>query len=159
MAAVLATRSSRWGRRPAPGTSWRPGSEPSLAPRTRTPLPGSLDLRCEEGGGFYQDLALGLQLLHLPAQPLQLLALLRRQAVLAHTVVALGLLDPVPHRLAGHPELAADLVGVPAGTHQGYGLASELRRIRGLAPRHLDILLHKRSGVHETGRTPPGGGA
>jgi len=49
-----------------------------------------------------------LELAHLPAELAQLIALLRRQAVVALTAIELVLLEPDPKRLTADAELAGD---------------------------------------------------
>src|SRR2546422_4302794 len=51
MPGVIATRSTRWRRLPALGTSWPPGSAPSARQRTGTPLRDPAGLLGEEGAG------------------------------------------------------------------------------------------------------------
>src|SRR5256886_15477515 len=76
MPGVIATRSTRWRRLPALGTSWPPGSAPSARQRTGTPLRDPAGLLGEEGAGFYQDLPLLLEDPDPPAQAGGVLALL-----------------------------------------------------------------------------------
>src|SRR2546425_13275287 len=68
MPGVIATRSTRWRRLPALGTSWPPGSAPSARQRTGTSLRDPAGLLGEEGAGFYQDLPLLLEDPDPPAQ-------------------------------------------------------------------------------------------
>src|SRR5256885_16750523 len=83
MPGVIATRSTRWRRLPALGTSWPPGSAPSARQRTGTPLRDPAGLLGEEGAGFYQDLPLLLEDPDPPAQAGEVLALLGGGALFA----------------------------------------------------------------------------
>src|SRR3989442_11728081 len=98
MPGVIATRSTRWRRLPALGTSWPPGSAPSARQRTGTPLRDPAGLLGEEGAGFYQDLPLLLEDPDPPAQAGELLALLGGEPLFA-AGVDVGLAGPGPERL------------------------------------------------------------
>src|SRR2546422_1570946 len=105
MPGVIATRSTRWRRLPALGTSWPPGSAPSARQRTGTPLRDPAGLLGEEGAGFYQDLPLLLEDPDPPAQAGELLALLRGEPpVTAGGDV--GLAGPRPERPAPYAPVA-----------------------------------------------------
>src|SRR5215469_5053768 len=138
----VATRGTRWGRRPAPGTWWRWRGRPSLAPRTRTPLPARPGLPgCEEGRGFSEDLPLLPEHPILTPQPPQFLLLTAGQALPA-ALVDIRLTHPVAQRLVGHPQILGDLgQGLVTGPDQAHRLGPEGRRVGRSRSRH---------------RTPPG---
>src|SRR3989442_15621685 len=102
MPGVIATRSTRWRRLPALGTSWPPGSAPSARQRTGTPLRDPAGLLGEEGAGFYQDLPLLLEDPDPPAQAGELLALLGGEPPFS-AGVAVGPAGPRPDRLGRYP--------------------------------------------------------
>jgi len=86
-----------------------------------------------------QDVALGLQLSHLPAQAGEFLALGRRQALLAGqrlAAVTRVLRDPVGDALSGGAELTRQLRRRPAGAGELDDLLAKFRRIRRLGPGH-----------------------
>ena len=64
-AGVLRTRRSRSGRRPAPCTMSARGSGPDALSGIRTPRRNRIGLLSEPGCGFFQNLFLGLEVLHL----------------------------------------------------------------------------------------------
>src|SRR5438128_6936361 len=107
------TRSTRWRRPPARGTAWRSDAWPGRSSRTRILRRDRAGLPSEPGRGFFQDLPLLAEDLVLTTEALQLLPLLGRQAVLAATVVAIGLRDPVADRLCRRLELLRQLFRVP----------------------------------------------
>src|SRR2546427_4318072 len=108
MPGVIATRSTRWRRLPALGTSWPPGSAPSARQRTGTPLRDPAGLLGEEGAGFYQDLPLLLEDPDPPTQAGELLAPLRGEPLFPARL-DVGPAGTGPERLgpyaggAGHP--------------------------------------------------------
>src|SRR5215467_15638986 len=111
------THSTRWRRRPARGTAWRSDARPGGFSRTRILGRDRAGLPSEPGRGFFQDVALLAQRLHLTPEAAQLLALLGGQTVLAAAVVAIGLGDPVADRLAVGSNFSASSSGArPART-------------------------------------------
>src|SRR2546427_8921077 len=103
MPGVIATRSTRWRRLPALGTSWPPGSAPSARQRTGTPLRDPAGLLGEEGAGFYQDLPLLLEDPDPPAQAGEVPALLGGEPPFPARLDA-RLAGPSPERLHRYPE-------------------------------------------------------
>src|SRR6266516_1553544 len=159
MGPVVATRSTRWWRPPAPGTSWPPHDRPSVRPRSETPLRGRSGLLGEEGRRFFQDVALLLERANASAQTDELIAFLGGKTVGATALVEVGLLHPDPKRLDAHSKIAGHRGGVVAFLlYQPDRLSSELRRVRrSRSPSHVDSLLGKFSklaGVHESGSSP-----
>src|SRR5262249_60368197 len=75
-AAEPATRSTRWRRRPAPGTRWPRGASPGAPSRTRIPGRERVGLPGEPGRGFSEDVPLFAEDLDLPAQPTHFFPLL-----------------------------------------------------------------------------------
>jgi len=88
---------------------------------------------------LFQNITLHLERPDPPAQLPQLDLLITAQTR-GTARVDLGLLDPVTQRLLGHAEIASDLPQRPtAETNQLNGLPPELRRIRRLRLRHLNL--------------------
>src|SRR5438132_1396972 len=86
-----------------------------------------------------------------PAKPS---ARFRGQAILAMTVIALGLGNPVADRLRRRLELLRQLFRVPPGSHHLNEPSLELRRVRWSGFGHRDLLFPRKGfGVHETGGT------
>src|SRR5881392_626644 len=93
----------------------------------------------EESRCLLQDLPLLLEDPHLPAQPAQLLPLLRHQA-LTLAAIDLCLTRPAPQPLSRDPELARDLHDrLAARAYEPHRLLAELRRTRRSRPRHLAL--------------------
>src|SRR3990170_6194613 len=131
----VAQAQSRWGRRPARGTSWSPGSSPSPAPQTGTPSPGPVGLLREEGRGFFQDLPLRLEDLDPAAQLDELGALIAAQRAARWS--GLVLTDPDPERLVGEPEIHGDLAKrLARRPGEPHGLGLELGRERASGRSH-----------------------
>src|SRR3989454_11986308 len=148
------TRSTRWRRPPARGTAWRSDAWPGGSSRTRILRWDRAGLPSEPGRGFFQNLPLLAEDLVLAPEPPQLLALFRGQAILAMTVIAIGLGNPVADRLRRRLELLRQLFRVPPGSHHLNEPPFELRRVRGMGFGHRELLFpRKGSGVHETGGT------
>src|SRR5205823_9562277 len=100
----------------------------------------------------------------LTTQPRQLLTLIGRQAVRALALIPLGLLDPVTQRHIPDPKILRDLPPrLTRDANELDRLPTELLWIRRSGPRHFSpprpVFRPKRSGVLETGGTPPGSGA
>src|SRR4051795_10482427 len=129
MAPGSPTRSSPSATRRAAGSSQRPGCWPSPPRSSGRPSPG-LGLRCEEGRGSFEQVALLLQARVLPAQPPQLVTLVARRAVVALVAIALVLAAPVAQRLLRHAE-ALRQARRAAGAQHLHRLATELRRVCG----------------------------
>src|SRR5262249_31942786 len=111
-------------------------------------------LPSEPGRGFFQDVPLLAERLHLAPEAAQLLALLGGQTVLAVAVVTIGLRDPVADRLRRRLRLLRPLFRVAPGSHELNEPPLELRRVRGTGLGHRELLFpRKGSGVHETGGT------
>jgi hypothetical protein len=104
--------------------------------------------------GFCQYLALLAQPPILTAQPPQLLALQRRQTVIAPALVAIGLGHPVANRLCRRFKLPSELFRVTPGSNQLYHLPAKSRRIGTTSLTHRVHLLLKGLRVHEIGSTP-----
>src|SRR5437879_4153672 len=157
MPGVIATRSTRWRRLPALGTSWPPGSAPSARQRTGTPLRDPAGLLGEEGAGFYQDLPLLLEDPDPPAQAGELLALLGGEPLFA-AGVDVGLAGPGPERLDRYAEVAGHSGEGPSISDQSDRFSSKLRRVgRSRPASHADSLpgkTPKPEGLHESGSTP-----
>src|SRR3954463_13864760 len=92
-----------------PGRHW-----PSPLRSTGRPSPG-LGLRCEEGRGSFEQIALLLEADVLAAQPAQLFTLIRYEAVIALVAVALVLPAPVPERLLRDAQALGELARRAAG--------------------------------------------
>ena len=114
----LATRSTRWWRPPAAGTSWRRDTWPGWLSRTRRPGRDRAGLPSEPGRGFCQYLAFLAQPAVLAPEPSQLLALGTGQAVMRAALVTVGLADPVADRLGGWLELPSQLLRRAARANQ-----------------------------------------
>ena len=99
-------------------------------------------LRCEEGRGFFQDLALLDQDPVLAAQLPELVALLAGQPVLALPAIELGLLAPVAQGLGRDAQfLRDDRERSARGALQLDRVGSELSRIRfATLDSHADLL-------------------
>src|SRR5262245_33470408 len=152
------TRSTRWRRRPARGTAWRSDARPGGFSRTRILGRDRAGLPGEPGRGFFQDVALLAERLHLTPEAAQLLALFAGQTVLAVAVVAISLRDPVANRLCRRLELLRQLFRVPPGSYQLNEPPLELRRVRRMGLGHREPLFpRKGSGVHESGGTSAAG--
>src|SRR6202140_3822651 len=117
-----------------------------------TPRRDHIRLPSEPGRGF-EDLALQLELAVLTPQTVELLALRRRQAILAAAFVTVGLCDPVADRLRRRFELLRQFLRRATGPNHLDHLPAELRRIRCVLVCHCGLRKLKRSGVHETGAT------
>ena len=115
---ALATRSTRWWRPPAAGTSWRRDRRPGWLSRTRRPGRDRAGCLREPGRGFCQYLALLAQPAVLVPEPPQLLALGTGQAVMSATLVPVGLADPVADRLSGWLKLPSQLLRRAARANQ-----------------------------------------
>ncbi len=126
----------------AAGTSCAPGRRPGDRSRTGIPSGDRSALPGEPGRGFCQDVPLELHLAELTLQLAHLVALGRRQAVLAKPLVPVGLLHPAPDRRCRRLELFRQTVRTSARPHQLHHPRLELRRIPPSAPpsapRHPD---------------------
>jgi hypothetical protein len=150
-----ATRSTRWGRRPAPGTSGPPDDEPSPAPtgpnasrawtrsceRRRQPLAPGAPMKSHRLHGEGPDLPLFPQDPVLPPQPPQLLPLRGHKPVATKPRVQLRLLHPRAQGPVSDAKLPGDLRDGPArAPDQPDCLLPEFPGVRGSAPRHRELL-------------------
>ena len=87
--ADFATRSTRWRRHPAPGTSSTPHARPGSPSRARRPPGHRAGLPSKPDRGLSQDLSLLAKLAVLPPQPTQFLAFRARQTILTTALVTL----------------------------------------------------------------------
>src|SRR5712692_3352511 len=134
-------RSTRWWKHPARDTAWQWHDWPSLAPRTRTPLPARVGLLGEEGRGFYQDLPLFAQRLDLATETAHFLRFLGCQSIVSQAIIDVSLLHPLTERLGRDLQLAGDLGhGFAAGPDEADGLGTERGRIGGVTLGHVNIL-------------------
>ena len=135
-----ATRSTRWWRPPAAGTSWRRDTWPGWLPRTRRPGRDRAGCLREPVRGFCQYLAFLAQLTVLTPQPSQLLALTTGQVVMSATLVPVGLADPVADRLSGWLKLPSQLLRRAARSNQLDHLLPETGWIGWTCHRHHGLL-------------------
>src|SRR6516162_8354409 len=84
---------------------------------------------------------------------IELLALRRRQPILAAALVTVGLRNPIADRLGRRFEIPRQFLGAAAGSNQVNHLPAELRRITWVLLWHGGLRKLNRSGVHESGAT------
>src|SRR6516165_8049160 len=92
---------------------------------------------------------------------IELLALRRRQPILAAALVTVGLRNPITDRLGRRFEIPRQFLRAAAGSNQVNHLPAELRPITWVLLCHCGLRKLNRSGVHESGATSswPSGGA
>src|SRR4051812_8334527 len=133
-----------------PGRHW-----PSPLRSTGRPSPG-LGLRCEEGRGSFEQIALLLEADVLAPELAQLVALIRRKAVVAFVAIELILPAPVAERLLRDAETLGELARRAAGAQHLHRLAAELLGIRGSRLGHGDTILSRPTGASRQVSGKPG---
>jgi hypothetical protein len=125
---ACATRRTRWGRHPAPGTScprraWSGGcSRTRRSPRDLDPVPSEPGRR-----GSFEDLPFLAERTIPPSEPLQLFLLSARQTAVTLIRIEIRLLQPV----AGAPLARLELLGQLAGLRPDRTSCMGLRRSSG----------------------------
>src|SRR5271157_4301828 len=151
-----ARRSSRSGRLRGPHRGSGSDTSPSPARRNETGSPGPLGLLSEEGGCFSQDLPLGLEDFHPPAQLGELGPLVVVEWRPGRTLVRET--DPLAERLVRDAEVHRDLADrEPRRLGHLHGLGAELGAVVTVLPPHAGLLPADAAailGVHGNGVSP-----